>query len=195
MSIAVETILEILQRGAEETVDLLDSFTGDKYTSYRKMRRSMLHGPRGFKADWADVYRRRQRFYSQLNRLKNDGLVVKKERGRSSFWRITKKGLDKLLNIRKRKNNPYSLYNAKYPKPRGNGFTIVAFDIPERERKKRDWIRSCLTLMDFRCLQKSVWISTGKLEEDFIHALRERGMLDYVHIFSVSSLGTIREID
>jgi len=44
-------VLDILQKSAETTVDLIDIFTSSYYESYRKMRRSMLYGSPKFKTD------------------------------------------------------------------------------------------------------------------------------------------------
>ncbi len=189
-----EKILEILQFQAEMTVSLLDAFMTDKYTSHRKLRRLMLYGPKEFKTDWADAYRKRQQFYSMLNHLKQEGLIENKRRGRTSFWKITKSGLDKLKHSKEKKEKAPSLLDAEFPPPSGRGLTIVVFDVPEREKQKRHWLRICLRTMGFKFLQKSVWACKGKVAEEFIHDLRKYGMLEYVHIFSVNSSGTIREI-
>lgn len=190
----IERVLESLQFQAEVTVDLLDSFMGDKSTSYRKMRRSLRYGPREFKTNWADIYRRRRQFYNTLNYLRKEGFVQNKKRGRISLWKITKYGLARLRLIKKKRENPFSAYNTKYPKVTGGGFTIVTFDIPERERHKRQWIRGCLIEMDFKFLQKSVWFGRGKIAEKFVFDLRARNILSYVHIFSVNHRGTTREL-
>ncbi len=70
---------------------------------------------------------------------------------------------------------------------------IVAFDIPERERKKRDTIRAELVTYNFKQLQKSVWIGYNPLPEDFTELLNGLHLRDEVHIFSVLEKGTIEE--
>lgn len=190
----VEKILEILQSQAENTADLFYCMMCDRSTSYKRLRRSMKYGPREFKTNWADVYKKRQQFYTMLNYLKNEGLVGKEKDGRSSLWQITRHGLEHLKTIKQVRSELLYARNADFPQIHGDGFTIVSFDIPERERKKRDWVRACLEKMGFTFLQKSVWFGKGKITEKFIHALRERKMLDYIHIFLVSRTGTLRKI-
>ena len=119
--------------------------------------------------------------------------MKKKKEGRNSIWKITQIGIEKLKAIKKQKDNPYSRLNIFREKLKGNGLTIIAFDIPERYRKKRDWLRVSLIAMEFLFLQKSVWFGKGSVDEDFFHALRERELLECIHIFSVSKKGTIRE--
>lgn len=191
MSIFIEKILEILQNGAETTIGILGAFSGGKQASQRKFRRFMREGPKQFKTDLADIYRKRKKFYNVLNYLKREGLVQKKSHGRVSFWKVTGTGI-KHLKILKEKGLFFQS-RANFSPSAGNGITIIAFDVPEKERKKRNWIRMSLINMEFSSLQKSLWVAHGSVAEEFIHALRERDMMDYVHIFSVDKKGTIQK--
>ncbi len=188
-----ERLLNALQFRAELTVDLIDSFIGSKSDSHRKMRRFIKYGPREFKTDWADAYRRRQQFYTTLHYLQREGLVAKKKQGKHSLVRLTREGILRLKNIRDKRKNLLLPSTAAYAKPTGKRVTVVTFDIPEREHPKRRWIRAALVSMDFRCLQKSVWVGTGALPEKFLRDARKRDILRYVHIFSTGSAGTIQK--
>ena len=151
----VPKILEILQAGAETTADLFDIFLSGYGESYRKMKRSIKYGPPPFKADWASEYRQLQQFYSLLNQLKNQGFIEKKRSGkRRSIWKISKKGLEKLKLLKERKNSNKSLLH--YKKEEDNKLKVVTFDIPEKERHKRHWLRAVLTYLGFTLLQESV---------------------------------------
>ncbi|TSD04735.1 MAG: hypothetical protein Greene071436_72 [Parcubacteria group bacterium Greene0714_36] len=118
--------------------------------------------------------------------MKKQGLVTKKETRQSTAWTLKKLGKHTLSAYHRLRTDPFSSRHIAFPKPKGGGLTIVSFDISEKERRKRDWIRRCLVEMDFKMLQKSVWAAHGGVHEDFIHALRERKLLDAVHIFSVT---------
>jgi len=89
------------------------------------------------------------------------------------------------------RRDPLLKSTAAFARTKGSGIIVVAFDIPEKERRKRDWIRMCLVEMSFEMLQKSVWAAKGAIDENFIHALRDRNLLDKVHIFTVTQQGTI----
>lgn len=191
MSIFIEKILEILQNGAETTVGVFETFSDGKQASQRKFRRLMREGPKQFKTDLADMYRKRKKFYNVLNYLKREGLVQKKSHGRVSVWKVTGIG-SKYLKILKERGLFFQS-RANFLPSAGNGITVIAFDVPEKERKKRNWIRISLVNMEFSSLQKSLWIAHGSVDEEFIHALRERDMMDYVHIFSVDKKGTIQK--
>lgn len=189
----IPKILEILQAGAEATANLLNIFTSGYGESYRKMRRSIKYGPPQFKTDWAFEYRQRQQFYSLLNQLKNQGFIEKKENNkRKSVWKITKRGLEKLKLIKEKKNSKKFVIN--YKKERDNKLKVVAFDVPEKERYKRAWLRAVLISLGFMLLQESVWIGKNKIPEEFIQDIRRQRMLSYVHIFEISKKGTVGQI-
>ena len=191
----VEKILEALQFRAELTVDLARSLFLPKQEFRRNYIRFLERGPRQFKHDWAGMYRERRKFYNTLDYLRRNGFISKSsDEEKKNSWKITEGGTKRLSAIQDNKKDLYSLRHTYYSTPSGSGVIIVTFDIPEKERRARDWIRNALVSMEFRMLQKSVWISRGrKIDEDFIHALRERELLKHVHIFSISNRGTIQE--
>jgi len=185
----IPKILEILQAQAESTADLLDIFTSGYYSSYRKMKKSMIHGPRQFKTDWAEWYKKRQQFFSLLNQLKNQGLVGKETSGRKkTIWRITGKGTEKLSALKKSESN--KKINV-FKEENDDKLKVVIFDIPEEEKEKRRWIRETLYYLGFRMLQKSVWFGKKKIPEKLIFELKKRGMMSYVHIFKIDQKGSI----
>lgn len=195
MSYYTEKILEILQEQAEFTVALHTAFLADKQTSRKRLWRLATYGPKKFKKNWAEAYRERQRFSTLLNHLKREGLIKKQNNNKRSAWYITKAGRKKYALMQERnKNNLFSAAYIDFAPLMGGGTTIITFDVPERDRKKRDWLRAALLEMGCQLLQKSVWIGKGSVDEKFIHALQERGMVDYVHIFSIDRKGTMHEI-
>jgi DNA-binding PadR family transcriptional regulator len=182
-------VLDILQKSAETTVDIIDIFTSSYYESYRKMRRSMLYGSPKFKTDWAEEYLKTQQFYSLLNKLKNQGFIKKEGKNKKTIWSITQKGLEKLKIIKEKRK-----LNIDYPKEKGDKLIIITFDIPEQEKHKREWLRSVLVALDFKLLQKSVWIGKTQIPQDFLNDLKDQKMLNYVHIFKISKSGTINKL-
>ena len=190
----ISKILEILQIQAEATIDLLDIFTSGYTEAYRKARKTMKYGPPQFKTDWASQYFQRQQFYSLLNQLKNQGLIEKKKGNdkKGSIWKITKKGLEK-LNLMKTKNL-FIKKSINFKKEPDDKIRVIIFDIPEKERYKRNWLRMVLVSLGFSLLQQSVWIGKSKIPERFIFNLQKRGMLDYVQIFEINKEGTIKQL-
>jgi len=80
------------------------------------------------------------------------------------------------------------------PKPlKKDGISrLVIFDIPERDRKKRDTVRAELIGYGFRLLQKSVWIGAYPLPKDFLELIDDLELARHIHIFSIRESGTIR---
>ncbi|TSC52603.1 MAG: hypothetical protein LiPW39_556 [Parcubacteria group bacterium LiPW_39] len=189
----IPKILEILQSQAETTVSLFDAFTLSYGESHRKMHQVIKYGFKRFKADWAFLYRERQQFYSLLNQLKNQGFIEKKKTSqKQSLWKITKRGREKIRIIRK--FNFFKKASVIYKKEDDDKVKVITFDIPERERNKREWLRAVLSALGFTLLQQSVWIGKNKIPEKFLFDLKDREMLPYIHIFKVDKKGTIKEI-
>jgi DNA-binding transcriptional regulator PaaX len=68
---------------------------------------------------------------------------------------------------------------------------VIDFDIPELERRKRDWLRVSLMNLGFEMLQKSVWVGNTDLPEEFILSLNNLEILSHLHMFIVKEMGTI----
>lgn len=59
---------------------------------------------------------------------------------------------------------------------------IIIFDIPEKKKRYRDWLRMELVGFGFTLIQKSVWLGPG-LPQEFIEYLNEAGILKFVRFF------------
>jgi len=188
----VELVLTALQFQTEGLLQIADILFATPAKARRQLSQPLTYEWRWFKENWADLYRDRRQFHHTLQYLKQQGLISKKIKVHGSGWVLTQRGMERAQRYKTVRRDPFSKANAAFMKPHGNGVTIVAYDIPERERKKRDWIRWCLIEMGCEMIQKSVWVAKGAIDEDFIHALRDRDLLEYVHIFSVTKQGTIR---
>ena len=127
-----------------------------------------------------------QRFYRMLAHLHRQGLIEKKEHGKFGIvWRNTAKGKEKLRKlIGLRPLRPIGDLEKDY-------FKVVVFDIPEKEKRKRNWLRQTLHNLEFSMLQKSVWVGDNKLPEELFTHLRSMKILPCVHIFAVEKKGTI----
>lgn len=188
----VELALALLQFQAEGLLTLADILLSTPQENRRWLGHIPTYERRWFQTDWAEMYRSRQQFYQTLNYLKRQGLVVKKKEDGKSRWTLTSSGKERAESYEKRRKDPFSRRTAVFSQPQGEGVIIVAFDIPERDRRKRDWVRVCLRGMGFEKLQQSVWVAEGRIDEEFLYALRERRLLGNVHIFAVTKQGTIR---
>ena len=73
-------------------------------------------------------------------------------------------------------------------------FTIVTFDIPERERRKRDWLRGALRNLGLAMVQKSVWIGKVKIPGELVEDMKSMRILDFVEIFEISKTGSLQQV-
>ena len=186
----VELVLTALQFQTEGLLEIADIFSRTP-EGKRKSLYLPTYERQWFKTNWADAYRDRQQFYRTLNYLKNQGLVIKRKEEMKSRWVLTRCGKEKMRQYKKSRQDPFSTARIAFAKTKGAGIAIISYDIPEKERRKRDWIRMCLVEMGCEKIQKSVWLAKGMIDENFIHALRERNLLGRVHIFAVTKQGTV----
>lgn len=126
----------------------------------------------------------KETFSALLHRLKKEGLVTKSGRGIKSEWLLTRIGTNKLK---------YYQNSIQPTKPDGIP-RLVMYDIPESDRKKRNWIRSELVASDYEQLQKSVWLGYAPLPENFAKSLKDFRLEDKVHIVSINKKGTLHQI-
>jgi len=122
----------------------------------------------------------KQSFSTILNRLQKQGLI-EHEKGK---WNITNLGTK---IVKGTKFRPSEL-------PEKDGaIRLVIFDIPEKERKKRLWLRLELIAYDYSLLQKSVWVGYRPLPKDFLDSLEYLNLRSHVQIFSIKHKGTLKE--
>ncbi|OGI78592.1 hypothetical protein A3C57_00845 [Candidatus Nomurabacteria bacterium RIFCSPHIGHO2_02_FULL_33_12] len=108
----------------------------------------------------------------------------------SNLHRLQNKGLIKLDNKNILINKEYLGLHTKFKnieaKPTGESKILVLFDIPEKKRKIRDWIRLQLKLWDFKMIQQSVWMGNGPLPKEFGDHLNLLGVKNCVKVFKIS---------
>lgn len=113
-------------------------------------------------------------FNSNLHRLKNKGIL--------SFDSEKNIFIDRHLLARK------TLFRMMQKKPTGETKVMVMFDIPEKKRKIRNWLRLQLKLWDFKMIQQSVWLGKGSLPKEFTEHLNLLGISKCVKILKVQSI-------
>ncbi len=63
---------------------------------------------------------------------------------------------------------------------------VIAFDVPERDRAKRDWLRNQIKIFGYKMLQQSLWIGPGPLPKSFIKRLEDLNLRKSTKIFKVA---------
>ncbi len=182
------TILEIVAEGAISTIALAAAISSSGYgASGRMIERNTSKILEEMKADYKDFVdsaRNRRHFKIVLDRLKKDGLIEET----AGEWLAT--GLAKSKMLPKFMPVP-----AAYPREKDVTLKIVVFDVPEKQREKRDWLRDSLRNLGFKMLQKSVWVGKVKLPIEFIKDLRDLRIIGFVDILAVTKTGSLRPIE
>ena len=108
-----------------------------------------------------------------LWRLEKKGLVAKKQK----YYQLTNLGLKVVKKIQKVIEQPWD-----------GKWRIVMFDIPEKRRTERNWLRFQLVAFDYKPLQKSVFIGQKPLDEDFYKELLNRDLNQWVRLITVGEI-------
>lgn len=114
-----------------------------------------------------------------LSRMKKNGLLKNSERK----WSVTPEGKEFLSgkNFNTRKFFPSD-------KKKTTGVSknlIIIFDIPEKKRHYRDWLRTEIVSFGFEQIQKSVWFGPP-LPTEFLQYLDEVNLLEYIRFFKAT---------
>ena len=122
-------------------------------------------------------------FSAVLSRLRQEGLLVKSKKNKRFVWSLTSKGKSSISPIR------LPVEPAKTDGiPR-----LVMYDIPETEKRKREVLRTHLVILEYKQLQKSVWLGYAPLPQEFMELIKDYNLRDKVHILSVHKQGTINK--
>ncbi|PIT88968.1 MAG: hypothetical protein COU27_02825 [Candidatus Levybacteria bacterium CG10_big_fil_rev_8_21_14_0_10_36_7] len=181
-------VLEKLIDSAQGMGELFEVFFADYQTSYRKLRGLARKKRDRFTAE--ELSSARHNFSALMSRLQKDGLVKKLKGTDAKQFLATQEGVRKFKVLQKRRKRQFP--ESDYDIIQGKEFIIITFDIPESERGKRDWLRSALKYMEFKMVQKSVWIGKTKLPEDFLKDLHEFSLVEYIEIFKATRQGSLR---
>lgn len=182
-------ILEVIGEAAVATATVIEAITSSPYgASNSRLRKSIreIERRRG-KGSSDNIPERKLR--DVLYRLNRDGLIAKKT---DRAWALTAKGRGLLAFFRKTEEE--HLPEKKYPKENTNELKIIIFDIPEKFRRKRDWLRGTLENLGFEMLQKSVWAGKCLFPEELLHDLEQLNILKYVEVLAVTKAGSLKTI-
>lgn len=112
-----------------------------------------------------------------LSRLKKEGLIVE---GKNKKIHLTANGKEIILYIKDR----FSILE----KPWDNKIRIVIFDISEKKRRVREWLRQELFLLQFKQLQKSVYVGKYPLSDILYQDIIKNEIFKDVYIFTMDQV-------
>lgn len=114
---------------------------------------------------------------------------------RHGLWRlqrqgfVEKKGLIYSLTYKGKKLADILLDKKKAIRKKWDGkYRVVVFDIPEKNKDFRNWFRQELYLLNYKKLQKSVFISKLPLTKDLVREIKKRKMGNFVNYLLVDKV-------
>ncbi len=126
--------------------------------------------------------------------LRRSGLIEEKGTGKTHKIFLSALGKLRLKKLQQRFSTPVAHPPTSYTAAPGNRFVIVTFDVPEKERRKRDWLRNSLAHLGLQMIQKSVWVGKIKLPRQFLDDIQALHLVQCVEIFEVSKTGTLQHL-
>lgn len=118
--------------------------------------------------------------------------ILSKQVFNNNLYRLKTKGIldfdsEKNVRINRACLRDHVLFSKIKNIPEGATRIMVLFDIPEKKRKTRNWLRMQLKTWDFEMIQQSVWLGKGPLPKEFTERLKLLGISECVKILKVQS--------
>lgn len=126
-------------------------------------------------------------FYRLAASLEKEGLISNE----NGIVSTAKKGL---LYLAARLRLPTRAKKYKPVNKKSRTLNLIIFDIPEKQRAKRDWLRDALKQIGYRQLQQSVWWGNCSVPFDFLSDINKYDLLDYVHILKIAKQGSVSRL-
>src|SRR3989344_5543725 len=181
-------ILEMLEISARNMGQLIDAMTSGYEESYRKLRTMQPTHDAPLTNKLRKRWQERQRARVFLNYLKEDGLI-KLEKNNVV---ITARGGIRLGGLRDKIRQAPT--RPDYQPSPGVGVVLVIFDVPEKQKRKRVWLRAALKQLGFQMVQKSVWFGKVKIPNNFLEDLRKHKIMDCVEILAITKTGSLKRV-
>lgn len=110
-----------------------------------------------------------------LSRLHDKGFVNNSTLG----WSITKKGKEYSQGIHLLDYITSPFTKSSQPS------MVISFDIPEKDRFIRHWLRNQIKIFGYKMLQQSLWIGPGPLPSSFLKRLEDLNIRKNIKTFRI----------
>jgi len=137
-----------------------------------------------FGVEYRGVSFEKQTIRTNFYRLKKQGLIAQDPK--QKIWYLTDKGREIVDYI----ENRYLLLQ----KPWDRKLRIVIFDIPEKKKRWREWLREELLLLQYHQLQKSVYVGKVPLPESLYKEIKKSPIGRRVFVFTLLDFDRKEEI-
>jgi len=119
---------------------------------------------------------KKKNLQNTVYRLEKQGLVTKDPKRKIYF--LTEEGKKYTSYIKDR----YGVLSKKWD----GKVRVVIFDVPEKKKRWREWLRNELLLLQYKELQKSVYIGKAPLPESLYQEISDAGLGENVFVFTMS---------
>lgn len=118
-----------------------------------------------------------------LSRMSRREWFTTERRGRRSYYDLTPKSRKLLEEGEER------IYHPPRDRAEHDGWLLLAYSVPEDERKLRDRLRDRLLWLGFGSLGNGLWISPHPVEEEIRDVAGSLGVTEYIETFRAEHLG------
>lgn len=115
---------------------------------------------------------------TNLYRLQKQGLIVKNPK--MKVFVLTEEGKKIMLEVENRL--------AIFQKPWDGKLRLVFFDIPEKKKLWRNWLRGELIALRFQKIQESVYAGKYPLPKSFYEEINQQGINEYIFIITAGEI-------
>ncbi|MBI5079642.1 hypothetical protein HZB06_03205 [Candidatus Wolfebacteria bacterium] len=131
-------------------------------------------------------------FWDHYSELKN----LHENSARTILWRLEKKGLVEKSTAQKQRRYQLTTrglriiktFQEKKEETWDGKWRIVMFDIPEKKRLDRSWLRFRLVALDFRPIQKSVFLGQQPIEKELYREIMDRKIDHHIRLMTVGEM-------
>lgn len=111
-------------------------------------------------------------------RLKKRGWLIAETHGSTRGYALSEAALTEFAA------GDEVIWHARQPARLSDGWCVVTFSIPEKDRNKRNQLRGNLSTLGFGNLSSATWIAPARMQRSAEHAIAELGLDDYCAVFS-----------
>lgn len=118
-----------------------------------------------------------------ISRMKRTGLLESQRVGGAAGYKLSQEAEEILAAGDKR------IFNGESPSDVDDGWVIVIFSVPEKQRDKRYMLKSRLVWLGFGQVTPGVWIAPRRVLPDLRRTLERAKLTNFVTIFQGSHVG------
>jgi DNA-binding transcriptional regulator PaaX len=122
----------------------------------------------------------KKQFAQFINYLKKKGYIKDANLKAGAGFLLTKAGEEKALNLK------YKLLDKKERKDRK--WIMIMYDIPEKKKRQRFFLRKKLKELGYKRLQNSIWVSPYDVFKETEKTIEEYFLSPYIKIFLIEEI-------